>query len=103
MPVHAALALAALLTVGASFGLHPEPGSSARNPPAADGISVATAPASTHACLACLAHGAALASPASVLVAAARIQAVRLLPLDSNPVSRLESRRLTGRSPPSAS
>ncbi len=100
--VHVALGLAALLTVGASFGLHPEPGS-ARFSIASDGISVASVAGPTHSCLACLSHGAALVSPAALFAAAAGHDAPRFRPGDSNPLSRLEVRRLAGRSPPSAS
>jgi len=96
---HVLLGLAALLTVGASFGLHPEPGGSPRALP--DGISTAAPASPSHGCLACLTHGAALASPSLGLLLAAAPVAPAPLALEPLLAGRLAGRDLSGRSPPS--
>ena len=94
-----ALAVAVLLAVGASFGLHPEPG--ARG--AADGISRVLNASAAHDCLACLGHVTAVASPLSGIVPEASPASGAALSECSLPFSRLTCRDLSGRSPPAHS
>jgi len=95
---HVLLGLAALLTIGAAFGLHPEPGGA--SPVLPDGISQAAAATASHGCLACLTHGAALASPFSGLHLAAAPAAPAPLVPETLLAGRLAGRDLSGRSPP---
>ena len=97
--VHVALALTAMLTIGASLGLHPEPASTLGAPPA-DGISALSGPSSAHGCFACLVHGAAVAWSAAALPSAGAAEELLVLPSATEPAGRLAGRELSGRSPP---
>ena len=97
--VHVALALSAILTIGASLGLHPEP-AGALGAPTADGISAFSGPASAHGCFACLVHGAAVAWSTAALPSAGAAEGVLVLPSSTDPAGRLAGRELSGRSPP---
>ena len=96
--VRLALCAAALLAIGASFGLHPEPGEAFAG--ARPTLSQAAVSQSAHGCVACLNHGVALASLASGLLSAGLlIHADSPLP---EPIwhGRLAATDLPGRSPP---
>jgi hypothetical protein len=70
LPVRSALCLAAVLSVGGSVGLHPEP-SSAKRPPDFTSFAAAAAPKAgspTHTCLTCLLYGSAFPSWSSAVV-----------------------------------
>jgi hypothetical protein len=98
----ATLLAAAFLTLAASVGLHPEPGSGDLVT-AHRGLASAHTDEGTHACPACLTHGAALAPPRAGLPSAAP-HAWRLEHRTESPfVGRLAGRDLSGRSPPSIS
>ena len=97
-----ALVVAALLAVGGSFGLHPEP-SAARVPAAGGEISTIPDVAAPHGCLACMTHGAALVSPLfGILLAGAPSAPLTTLLDRVGPACRL-GRDLPGRSPPAGS
>jgi hypothetical protein len=100
--VRLALALAVLLAVGASFGLHPEPGSQSA-PSAVGGITKVRAAAAPHDCLACLTHGAAIAAPLAGIVLEADSTSPAGPSGGSIPPARLARRDLSGRSPPARS
>jgi hypothetical protein len=96
--VRLALCAAALIAIGTSFGLHPEPGEAFSAASAAFAQSVA--PESNHGCVACLNHGVVVASPlAGLLLAGA---AWKPAPPPADPLShgRLAAADLPGRSPP---
>jgi len=95
---HVLLGLAALLTIGAAFGLHPEPGGA--SPVLPDGISKAAAATASHGCLACLTHDAALAPPLSGLYLDAGPAASAPLGPEALFTGRSAGRDLSGRSPP---
>lgn len=100
--VRAALALASLLAIGAAFGLHPEPAAATQTATPA-GLSAPVAKTLPHGCLACLAHGLALA--AALSVAPSVDLAVQNVPLPSRtiPAGRLAGGDRSGRSPPAIS
>jgi len=100
--VRLTLAVAVLLAVGASFGLHPEPASPVLQS-GAGGISSVRSAAAPHDCLACLTHGAAIASPLAGIVLEAAPSSAAGLPEGSIPRARLACRDLSGRSPPARS
>lgn len=93
-----ALCAAALLTVVASFGLHPEPGEAFATPSAA--FAKSAAPQSAHGCIACLNHGLALTSPFSGLLPSAAAPKPASPPADPLSHGRLAAADLPGRSPP---
>ena len=100
--VRVALVLAALLSVGSSIGLHPEPSGVPSSPvtrfAAASGMESAS-----HCCLACLTHASALVSPlAGILQADGRVSP-SAHSADPTPHARLSGRDLSGRSPPALS
>ncbi len=96
--MRAALCVAALLAVGASFGLHPEPGDGFA--PKARAIAKAAAPQTSHGCVACLNHGVALASPFSGLFLAGSLWEPASLQVGLLWHGRLAGTELPGRSPP---
>ena len=97
-----ALLAAALFTVAASVGLHPEPLSGSLLS-AHRGMASAHTDEPAHACPACLTHTAALVPPRAGLTAA-RSDAEVLEPrFDSVFAGRSAGRDLSGRSPPSRS
>jgi hypothetical protein len=100
--VRLALAVALLLALGASFGLHPEPASQG-SPSGVSGISTARSAAAPHGCLACLTHGATMVSPLFGIVLEAAPSSATGLPEGSLPPARLTCRDLSGRSPPARS
>lgn len=96
--VRALLCVAAVLALGASFGLHPEPG---------EGLSAASAtfaksvgPQATHGCVACLSHGVALTAPLVGIVLAGSPREPAIPPADPLRHGRLAGTELPGRSPP---
>ncbi|MEP6993929.1 MAG: hypothetical protein ABI968_05355 [Acidobacteriota bacterium] len=98
--VRLALCLAALLAVGGSFGLHPEPAAGLESAVQAAAFAKFHAPAGDHGCVACLTHGAALASPFSGILLASSPCEPASLTLDPLSHGRLACRDLPGRSPP---
>jgi hypothetical protein len=98
--VRAALCAAALLSLFAAFGLHPEPtGSTAR--PAETGIAAkASLGGPAHDCIACLSGGSALAETPANLAPVASDPAACAVVLDPDPPARLACGSLSGRSPP---
>ncbi|HTO75997.1 MAG TPA: hypothetical protein VMQ61_07965 [Thermoanaerobaculia bacterium] len=96
---HVLLGLAVLLTIGAAFGMHPEPGGASPALPD-DGISKTRDATSSLACLACLTHGAVLAPRFSGLHLAAAPAGPAPLVLETLLAGRLAGRDLSGRSPP---
>jgi len=98
----ATLLAAGALAVLASFGLHPEPLGDDQVA-AHRGLASAHADKASHACPACLTHGAALVPPLSRLPARAAIAAPEPSPLVVVPPGRLAGRDLSGRSPPDRS
>jgi hypothetical protein len=101
--VRAALAFALLLSVGAGFGLHPEPGSAIRRAPVGAGLSAVPAGAAPHGCLACLAHGLALPTPPAVSLAAVTAAQAPSPALEPDAPERLAGGPVSGRSPPANS
>jgi hypothetical protein len=97
-----ALCLAAIVAVGGSFGLHPEPGSGAVSIHASGFSTFKTSPA-PHGCLACLAHGAALVPPISGILLTSSPAATASVFLEPALAGRLAGRDLSGRSPPARS
>ena len=85
--------------MGASFGLHPEPASSLAAPRSAVFVRFQAAEAA-HGCLACLTHGAALASPPSAVLLAGLFFEPASVSLESPSRGRLAGTELPGRSPP---
>jgi hypothetical protein len=96
------LCLAALLSLSAAFGLHPEPDGSS-GPFAGAGLSTARLQAPAHGCIACLAHGPALASASAGLQAPGTPCAGSVFSVHAGWEGRLPGRRQTGRSPPARS
>jgi hypothetical protein len=92
------LCVATLLAVGASFGLHPEPGDASA--PRTTAIEKTAAPQTIHGCVACLNHGAALSSPFSGLFLASSVWEPAALPFGLLWYGRLGGTGLPGRSPP---
>jgi hypothetical protein len=97
--VHLALAFAALLTVGASFGLHPEPVSFSAAPAGLE-ISPDGAASAAHGCFACLVHSAAVAWSAAGVLPSGAAERYVAPPPEVPPPGRLAGRDLSGRSPP---
>ena len=97
--VRLVLCVAALLAVGASFGLHPEPGDGSA--PRTAAIAKDAPAQTTHGCVACLNHGVALSSPLSGLFLACSVWEPASLPVDLLRHGRLAGTELPGRSPPS--
>lgn len=96
--VRLALCAAALIAIGTSFGLHPEPGEAFAAASAAFSHSVA--PESNHGCVACLNHGVAVASPLAGLLLAGSAWKPASPPVDPLSRGRLAAADLPGRSPP---
>jgi len=96
--VRLALCAAALIAIGTSFGLHPEPGEAFPN--ASVALKRSAAPESNHGCVACLNHGIAVTSPLSGLVLAGSAWKPTLPPVDPLSHGRLAAADLPGRSPP---
>jgi hypothetical protein len=99
--VRAALTLAVVLAVGASFGLHPEPSPA----PGASraGFFLPAPPTSPHGCVACLAHGLVVPAPLSISLAAPAAVEQLYPSLELSPDSRLSGGDRSGRSPPAQS
>ena len=96
--VRLALFAAALLAVGASFGLHPEPDETLGARSAA--FARSAAPESNHGCVACLNHGLALTSSLAGLLLAGSAWKPASPPADPLSHGRLVAADLPGRSPP---
>jgi hypothetical protein len=96
--VRLALCVAALIAIGASFGLHPEPGD--RLGAASVSFAKSAAPESNHGCMACLNHGMALTSPLSGLLVSGSPWTPAPPPFDPASRGRLSAADLPGRSPP---
>jgi hypothetical protein len=96
--VRLALCAAALIAIGASFGLHPEPGEAFGASSTA--FARSAAPESSHGCMACLNHGMALASPVSGLLASGSAWTPAPPAADPTSHGRLSASDLPGRSPP---
>jgi hypothetical protein len=99
-----ALAVAAVLSIGSSTGLHPEQPNVGRvDSSAGDGLHRARGDSAPHVCLACLTYGATVAArlgPTLVSNEGAR----PLVPHDRpGPPGRTAARPLSGRSPPLSS
>jgi|KBSSwiStaDraftv2_1062776.scaffolds.fasta_scaffold31566_5 hypothetical protein len=94
-----ALCAAALIAIGTSFGLHPEPGEAF--PAANAAFSRSIAPESNHGCVACLNHGVAVASPLVGLLLAGSAWKPAPPPVEPLSRGRLAAADLPGRSPPS--
>jgi hypothetical protein len=99
--VRLALCVAALIAIGTSFGLHPEPGETL--PGASAAFQRSAAPESNHGCVACLNHGVAVASPLAGLLPAGSAWKPTSPPVDPLSHGRLAAADLPGRSPPAAS
>lgn len=82
--------------------MHPEPGG-ATIPASPSGLSTVRIGAAPHGCVACLNHGAALASPLPGPLLAVAPAAPASLPIESVLAGRLAGRGLSGRSPPARS
>ena len=97
-----ALWLAAALALATSFGLHPEPSGAFGPPSGAAAWTKARigSPEAAHGCLACLAHGTALSSPAAGVVFDAALAEFLSLPLDPISHRRPAGDDRSGRSPP---
>ena len=100
-----ALALAAVLSVGGSLGLHPEPAapSGASGGDATFSSTTSRADAAPHRCLACLIFGATLISPIFRAPLAGATPSAAATGRDADSHGRLSHRSLSGRSPPSRS
>jgi hypothetical protein len=97
--VRLALCVAGFLAIGASFGLHPEPAGNFGSPLGVAWAKFRTQEA-THGCVACLTHGAALASPpVAILLLGASSEPTSLV-LHPTSHGRPAGRDLPGRSPP---
>jgi hypothetical protein len=96
--VRLALCAAAVIAIGASFGLHPEPGEPLGAASAA--FAKSATPESNHGCLACLNHGMALTSPLSGLLVSGSAWTPAPPPADPTSHGRLAAADLPGRSPP---
>ncbi len=101
--VKLALCAAVLLSVVASFGLHPEPGAPRITGPSGSVAAAGTSRASSHTCLACLTCGAAVATPIGGVIMSSTGSARSLQSPATNPLARLAGRNLAGRSPPDRS
>ncbi|MGH9369026.1 MAG: hypothetical protein ACRD3M_15280 [Thermoanaerobaculia bacterium] len=101
--VKLALCIAALLSIGAAFGIHREPIVNGALEAAASGLSAVRTVSAPHGCFACLTHGAALASPRSGIAFTSAASAPGSLFADPVPGGRLAGRDLSGRSPPARS
>src|SRR5262245_3888831 len=96
----AALAAGILAVVG-SFGLHPEPESTAGAPAHPEWASAsAAAETAPHTCLACLAHRAIPLPRLNAVVFAPRPAAPAAVTADPVPIARLEAKPREGRAPP---
>jgi hypothetical protein len=96
--VRLALCAAAVIAIGASFGLHPEPGEAFGA--SATAFAKSSSPESNHGCMACLNHGQALTSPLSDLLASGSAWTPAPPPADPTSLGRLAAADLPGRSPP---
>lgn len=96
--VRLALCAAALLSIAASFGLHPEPGDGLASRAAS--LASAADPQRAHGCVACLNHGLALTSSFSVLLASGLAWTPASPSLDPLPHGRLVWADSPGRAPP---
>ena len=98
-PARAALCAAALLSIVAAFGLHPEPAGGLPVAATAALASRATLGSASHGCIACLNGGSAVVSaPAGIAPATDSAEAVRSEPY--TPPDRSFRLELSGRSPP---
>ncbi|HEY2517814.1 MAG TPA: hypothetical protein VGO79_09810 [Thermoanaerobaculia bacterium] len=93
-----ALCAAALIAIGTSFGLHPEPGEAFPAPSVA--FARAAALESNHGCVACLNHGVVVASPLIGLLPSGAAWKPAPPPVDPLSHGRLAAADLPGRSPP---
>ena len=98
--VRLVLALAAILSIGASLGLHPEPADAMGTGSDVALSSTVVADSASQRCLACLAFG------ATLIPAVPRVSLVGVTPESAAPgalantIARLAHRDLSGRSPP---
>ncbi|HTR01852.1 MAG TPA: hypothetical protein VMN82_01555 [Thermoanaerobaculia bacterium] len=100
-PARAALCAAALLSIAASFGLHPEPAGGLA-PASATGIASSVGLAApSHGCIACLSGGSALVATASLLSPGTESVAVSPAAMYAPP-ARFAVRLAEGRAPPAA-
>jgi hypothetical protein len=98
--VRAALCAAALLSLFAAFGLHPEPAGAGAPAARASLAAKASPQAAAHDCIACLNGATAvLAAPAGLAPVAADAVAA-IFHHAPEPPARLETGNLSGRSPP---
>jgi hypothetical protein len=100
--VRLAVGVAVFAAILGAAGLHPEPALGFTADSTLGLIHSAT-PTASHGCLACLTHGAALASPISGIVAPGAPATPDLPPAVSDGYARIVPRDLAGRSPPSNS
>ncbi|HTY42163.1 MAG TPA: hypothetical protein VMH79_09855 [Thermoanaerobaculia bacterium] len=100
-PARAALCAAALLSIAASFGLHPEPAGGFAPAPAPGIASSVSLAAPSHGCIACLSGGSALVAIASLLAPATESVPVSVA-APYAPPARFWARLASGRAPPAA-
>jgi hypothetical protein len=98
--VRLALCVAGFLAIGASFGLHPEPGANFGSSPPGIAVAKLRTLEARHGCVACLTHGAALASPLLGILLARSPSELASLLVDPSSHGRLAGMDLPGRSPP---
>jgi hypothetical protein len=96
------LCLAALLSLSAAFGLHPEPDAANGQLPGS-GFSRTRLQAPAHGCIACLAHGAALPSALAAILTLGAPSGPASLSVSRGSADHLCVERLSGRSPPARS
>lgn len=101
--VRFALGAAVLLSIVASFGLHPEPADPAAASATGSFAARDADRAALHGCVACLTCGAALVAPIGGVVAAITRSVPALSCLAADPVTRLSGRSPAGRAPPARS
>lgn len=100
--VRAALCVAALLSVVAAFGLHPEPAGPVA-PAGASSLAEKPSPqGAAHDCLACLNGGTAVLAALSGLVPVAADPIAATNARACDPPARLDTGSLSGRSPPAS-
>ncbi len=101
-PVRAALCAAALLSLIAAFGLHPEPDGGSNVPAGARFAERSSLAAPAHDCIACLKAASALASAPSVLAPASAASVAAAPRAADAPPVRPACGELPGRAPPAA-
>lgn len=99
-PVRAALGVAALLSLTAAFGLHPEPSGSTARPEAPGIAAKASVAAPAHDCIACLSGGSALVAEPAGLAHCSADSGPAMADRIAAPPARLLCGSLSGRSPP---